>query len=64
VIGEAEANLRSLLAIPDAYHVVFCQGGASMEFSTSSAMAFSGFDCDNAMIVIAFQSLPMRSLPR
>ncbi|MGZ8646649.1 MAG: 3-phosphoserine/phosphohydroxythreonine transaminase [Actinomycetota bacterium] len=33
VIGEAEANLRSLLAIPESYHVVFCQGGASMQFS-------------------------------
>lgn len=33
VITEAEANLRSLLAIPDSHHVVFCQGGASMQFS-------------------------------
>ena len=33
MIGEAEANLRSLLAIPDSHHVVFCQGGASMQFS-------------------------------
>lgn len=33
VIGEAEANLCSLLAIPDSHHVVFCQGGASMQFS-------------------------------
>src|SRR6185503_15989040 len=37
---------------------------ASMEFSTNSAMALRGFDCDSAMIVIAFQSLPMRNLPR
>jgi phosphoserine aminotransferase len=33
VIGEAEANLRGLLAIPDTHHVVFCQGGATMQFS-------------------------------
>jgi phosphoserine aminotransferase len=33
VIGEAEANLRSLLAIPDSHRVVFAQGGASMQFS-------------------------------
>ena len=33
VIGEAEANLRSLLRIPDSHRVVFCQGGASMQFS-------------------------------
>jgi phosphoserine aminotransferase len=33
VIEETEANLRELLRIPDAYHVLFCQGGASMQFS-------------------------------
>jgi hypothetical protein len=35
-----------------------------MEFSTSSATAFSGLDWERAMMVIAFQSLPIRSLPR
>src|SRR5262249_7361608 len=33
VIDEAEANVRELLAIPEGYHVLFCQGGASMQFS-------------------------------
>ena len=33
VIGEADANLRALLAIPDSHHVVFCQGGATLQFS-------------------------------
>ncbi|MDP9301330.1 MAG: 3-phosphoserine/phosphohydroxythreonine transaminase [Actinomycetota bacterium] len=33
VIEEAGSNLRDLLAIPDGYQVVFCQGGASMQFS-------------------------------
>jgi phosphoserine aminotransferase len=33
VIEEAEANLRSLLAIPDTHHVVFSQGGATQQFS-------------------------------
>jgi phosphoserine aminotransferase len=33
VIDETVANLRDLLAIPDGYHVVFCQGGASLQFS-------------------------------
>lgn len=33
VIDEAQANLRALLAIPDSHHVVFCQGGATMQFS-------------------------------
>ena len=33
VIAEAEANLRTLLAIPASHHVVFCQGGATQQFS-------------------------------
>ncbi len=33
VIEEADSNLRELLAIPGGYHVLFCQGGASMQFS-------------------------------
>ncbi|HTG48341.1 MAG TPA: 3-phosphoserine/phosphohydroxythreonine transaminase [Actinomycetota bacterium] len=33
VIREAEANLRELLAIPEHHHVLFCQGGATMQFS-------------------------------
>jgi phosphoserine aminotransferase len=33
VIEEAEANLRQLLTIPDTHRVLFCQGGASLQFS-------------------------------
>lgn len=33
VIDEAEANLRALLGISARHHVVFCQGGATMQFS-------------------------------
>ena len=33
VIAEAEANLRALLAIPASHHVLFCQGGATQQFS-------------------------------
>jgi phosphoserine aminotransferase len=33
VIEEAETNLRLLLGIPDGHHVLFFQGGASMQFS-------------------------------
>ena len=33
VIEEAEANLRSLLAIPPGHRVLFIQGGATMQFS-------------------------------
>jgi hypothetical protein len=34
-----------------------------MLFSTNSAMAFKGLDCDSAMIRMAFQSSPIRNLP-
>src|SRR5438034_3202008 len=37
---------------------------ASTLFSTNSAIAFSGFPCESAMIRIAFQSSPILSLPR
>ena len=34
VIDETERNLRALLVIPDDYHVLFIQGGSSLQFST------------------------------
>jgi hypothetical protein len=37
---------------------------ASMLFSISSATAFMGLECESAMMVIAFQSSPILSLPR
>ncbi len=33
IIGGAEANLRSLMSIPDTYKVLFLQGGASLQFA-------------------------------
>ncbi|MDQ6654081.1 MAG: 3-phosphoserine/phosphohydroxythreonine transaminase [Acidobacteriota bacterium] len=33
IFGRAEAGLRQLLGIPDNYHVLFLQGGASLQFS-------------------------------
>ena len=33
VLEEAEANLRTLLTVPDSHRIVFCQGGASLQFS-------------------------------
>lgn len=33
IIGEAEANLRTLLGIPEDYAVLFLQGGARLQFS-------------------------------
>jgi hypothetical protein len=43
--------------------IVIFRACASMLFSTSSAIAFSGLLCDRAMILMAFQSSPIRSLP-
>jgi len=33
IIGQAESGLRELLGIPGNYHVLFLQGGASLQFS-------------------------------
>jgi phosphoserine aminotransferase len=33
IISRAETGLRDLLNIPDNYHVLFLQGGASLQFS-------------------------------
>lgn len=33
IIETAEANLRQLLSLPDQYHILFLQGGASLQFS-------------------------------
>ena len=33
IIGSAERGLRELLGLPDNYHVLFLQGGASLQFS-------------------------------
>lgn len=33
IIGEAEADLRTLMGIPEGYRVLFLQGGASLQFS-------------------------------
>jgi phosphoserine aminotransferase len=42
VIEEAEANLRELAGIPDTHRVVFCQGGATMQFSMLAMNVLSG----------------------
>jgi phosphoserine aminotransferase len=33
IIGKAESGLRELLGVPENYHVLFLQGGASLQFS-------------------------------
>jgi phosphoserine aminotransferase len=32
IVEQAEADLRNLLSVPDGYHVLFLQGGASLQF--------------------------------
>ncbi len=44
VIEEAEANLRELLAIPSTHRVLFCQGGATMQFSMAPMNLLRGAD--------------------
>jgi phosphoserine aminotransferase len=41
-IDEAEANLRELLGVPDRYRVVFCQGGATLQFSMAAMNLLRG----------------------
>jgi phosphoserine aminotransferase len=33
VLAEADTNMRALLEVPDTHRIVFCQGGATMQFS-------------------------------
>src|SRR5213595_3344415 len=33
IIGKADAGLRELLGVTDDYHILFLQGGASLQFS-------------------------------
>ncbi|MDR0852495.1 MAG: 3-phosphoserine/phosphohydroxythreonine transaminase [Clostridiales Family XIII bacterium] len=33
IIGDAESNLRTLMNVPDNYHILFLQGGATLQFS-------------------------------
>ena len=42
VIEEAEWNLRHLLSIPDSHRVLFCQGGASLQFSMAAMNLLRG----------------------
>jgi phosphoserine aminotransferase len=44
VIGEAERNLRELLAVGEGHRVLFCQGGASMQFSMAAMNLLRGKD--------------------
>ncbi|MDD5248977.1 MAG: phosphoserine transaminase [Rhodocyclaceae bacterium] len=42
VLAEAEANIRALLNLPDNYHVLFLQGGATLQFSMIPMLLLRG----------------------
>ena len=51
VIEEAERNLRDLLDVPDTHAVVFCQGGASLQFSMVAMNLLRGAGRDADYVV-------------
>src|SRR5688572_21196833 len=46
IIAAAEADLRTLLGVPDNYKVLFLQGGASMQFGMVPATFLQGGSAD------------------
>jgi len=46
IIETAEANLRTLLAVPEGYHVLYLQGGASLQFSMTAMKFLRGKAAD------------------
>jgi phosphoserine aminotransferase len=44
IAQQAEADLRTLLAVPDSYHVLFLQGGASLQFEMIPMNLIQGRD--------------------
>ena len=42
VLEEADANLRALLSVPGTHRILFCQGGASLQFSMVPMNLLSG----------------------
>src|SRR5918997_4507311 len=46
IIGGAEQGLRDLMGIPENYHVLFLQGGASLQFSMIPMNLLGGGSAD------------------
>lgn len=42
ILATAEANIRTLAGVPDEYHVLFLQGGATLQFSMAPMNLLSG----------------------
>src|SRR5208283_2677847 len=56
VLDEAENNLRKLLDMPDNYHVIFMQGGSSLQFSMLPMNFLRGTDRHAEYIVSGYWS--------
>ena len=65
IIDEAEADLRDLMGIPSNYKVLFLQGGASLQFSSSCFSCYfillenhrsyaGGFPCNRLYLYCSF----------
>lgn len=59
VIHDAEADLRALLDVPSSHHVVFAQGGATMQFSMV-ALAFAGRGTPDFVVTGAWSDKAVR----
>ncbi|HEX6332237.1 MAG TPA: 3-phosphoserine/phosphohydroxythreonine transaminase [Actinomycetota bacterium] len=51
VVQEAERNLRDLLNVPESHHVLFLQGGASLQFSMAPMNLLRGSSAPAAYVV-------------
>jgi phosphoserine aminotransferase len=51
VISEADANLRELLRIGEDHHVLFLQGGASLQFAMVPMNLLEGADAPAAYVI-------------
>ena len=66
IIAKAEADLRTLMNIPDNYKVLFLQGGASMQFAQVPLNLLSGYKTGKADYINSgnFANLAMKEAKR
>ncbi|WNJ19808.1 3-phosphoserine/phosphohydroxythreonine transaminase [Pontibacter sp. G13] len=64
VIDEAEASLRRLMEIPDNYHVLFLQGGASTQFSMIPMNLLEGGETVDVLDTGAWSQKAIKELDR
>ena len=66
IIAKAEADLRTLMHIPENYKVLFLQGGASMQFAQVPLNLLSGYKTGKADYINSgnFANLAMKEAKR